>query len=315
MGHPNEEPMEELLWFLLVLYCVSLEAGMNTAGLAVLYLTLVLCAGLGAIADDVPGNHEEVMPTGWVHAPSSKENPELWECAGRGGSWVVSKRHGTIQIKELDIDTQEQAELPLHVKLSKEMIGSRSVQRTVNGWLIGFDAGEFGGGLWWCSADGKLSTKLLPQNVHAIYETPDGIFVLAGLAHLSLNNGEIDQFTDAPEKVSLKFVANLNGSPEASIVGPKGQIVIATPHSVLLFDHNRIREVYKSGEDLIYPTSVVMEGNGEIFVAMRFFVLRLAPDNADYGPDWLMPAKCRAFRTTRNICRCTAPKLKSKSPS
>jgi len=268
---------------------------------------LLVCAILPAVADDTPGSAGQGVPTGWIHAPSSKEKPDLWECAGSGGSWVVSKRGDAIAIKELNVGKQKGVDLPPHVTLSKEMIGERSLQRTLNGWLIGFDAGEFGGGLWWFSTDGKDSTKLLPQNVHAIYKTPDGIFVLAGLAHLSLNSGEIDQFTETPDKVSLKFVVSLGGSPEASTLGPEGQIVIATPHSVLLFDHSlKLHELYKSGEDLTYPTSVVIERNGEVFVAMRFFLLRLVPEEADYRPDWLMPAKCQAFKTTRNICRCTA---------
>src|SRR5262249_10255619 len=153
-----------------------------------------------------------------------------------------------------------------------------SLLRTTDGWLIGFDAGEFGGGLWWFNRNGRDAKKLLPQNVHAIYKTPDGIFVLAGLAHLSQDTGEIDQFIETPDEISLRFIATLRGSPEASVMRSDGQIVVATMHSVLLVDHvGKVHELYKSGEDLVYPTSVVVDGQGNIFVAMRFFVLQLVP--------------------------------------
>lgn len=245
-------------------------------------------------------------PKGWVHAPGSKDNANLWQCAGYGGSWVVNEHQGTVAITDLGLAKQTQVALPAQVKLSKDMIGTRSLLRTTDGWLIGFDAGEFGGGLWWFSRDGRDVKKLLSQNVHAIHKTPGGIFVLAGLAHLSSDTGEIDQFTETRDEVSVQFLANLGGSPEASTVRSDGQIVVATMHSVLLVDHvGKVHELYKSGEDLVYPTSVAVDGHGNIFVAMRFFVLQLVPHNGPYDPQWLMPGKCGSVKQVKYECVCT----------
>jgi hypothetical protein len=281
---------------------------MDKTGLGGLFLILVFITAIPTVAQNAPSYFERGLPEGWVYAPSSKDNPDLWECAGRGGSWVVSEHQDAVVIKELNLDAEKQVLLPRQLRLSKEMIGWRSVLRTSDGWLIGFDAGEFGGGLWWFSRDGRNTMKLLPENVHAIYETPDGIFVLVGLAHLSEDSGEIVQFIDGPEKVSFRRVASLGGSPEASALDPDGQIVIATMHSVLRVDHSgKVHELYKSGEHLTYPTSLVVGGNGNIFVAMRFFVLRLVSDNGAYQPQWLMPKKCRSFKSVKYICTCTAP--------
>src|SRR6266853_6441861 len=193
---------------------------------------------------------------GWIEAPSSKTNPALWECAGYGGGRVVSLQQGAVRASELSFDetpdeTAKELPLPSYLKLSKEMNGRRSLLRTADGWLIGFDAGEFGGGLWWFNNDGSVVRKLLPLNVHSILETPGGTFVLAGLAHLSLDNGEIDQFIDTEDQVTLKYVANLGGSPETSTVDADGQIVVATMISVLRVDYaGKIHTLYNSGEDL-----------------------------------------------------------------
>jgi hypothetical protein len=280
---------------------------MQKARLGALSLVLMLATALVAVAQETAAHVGRGRPEGWVHAPSSKDAPDLWQCAGYGGSWVVSKGRDAIAIKELNIEKQKAVPVPRQLKLSKEMIGRRSILQTADGWLLGFDAGEFGGGLWWFSKDGKEEKKLLPQNVHAIYETPDGVFVLAGLAHLGLDSGEIDQFTTTPERVSVKYVASLGGSPEASALTPDGQIVIATMSSVLLVDASgKVQQLYKSGENLTYPTSVVVQENGDIFVAMRFFVLRLISDNNVYQSDWLMPKKCQSFKMVKYICTCTA---------
>jgi hypothetical protein len=285
---------------------------MTKAQLGALVL-FVIVAVMPTPAQNPSTNKGHGVLDGWIEAPSSKANPSLWQCAGYGGSWVVSLRQGAVRANELNLDeapdeTAKELTLPSYLKLSKEMIGRRSLLRTANGWLIGFDAGEFGGGLWWFNNDGTVMRKLLPLNVHSILETPGGTFVLAGLAHLSLDNGEIDQFIETEDQVTLKYVANLGGSPEASTADPDGQIVVATMRSVLRVDYaGKVHKLYNSGEDLTYPTSVVADRNGDIFVAMRFFLLRLVPDGSEYRPQWLMPKKCQSFKLVKRICTCTGP--------
>jgi hypothetical protein len=271
-----------------------------------LLLMLVLATTLQLAAQNLPPEDNQGLPQGWMQAPGSKDNPTLWECAGRAGSWVVSEPQGSLAIKELDVERAEEIEVPPLLKLTEEMRGRKSLLRTANGWLIGFDEGEFGGGLWWFSGDGSDSKKLLSTNVHAIYDTRNGTFVLAGLAHMGHDAGEVDQFIETPEKVTLKWVASLGGSPEASTVDPDGDIIVASPRRVVRVDYSgEVHTLYRSGEDLTYPTSVVIDPNGDIFVGMRFFVLRLRPVDTLYRPQWLMRKSCRSFKTVEYICSCT----------
>jgi hypothetical protein len=244
-----------------------------------------------------------------VLAPSSKENPDLWQCAGRGESWVVSKPNGEISLTKLVPQPWKPLPLPPQITLTKEMIGKRSLLETERGWLVGFSAGEFGGGLWWFGRDGRNPTKLSDVNVHAIYRTQDGTFVLMGLAHLSMDDGEIDRFTEIGDKVSLDRVADLGGSPDESMVEADGEILVASWHHVVRIDHGgNVHELYKSGEELVYPTSVEEDKNGNVFVAMRFFVLLLVPEDNSYHPYWLMPKRCEAFKMVKYVCNCTAKK-------
>ena len=43
-----------------------------------------------------------------------------------------------------------------------------------DGWLIGFNAGEFGAGLWWFSPDGKKRYKISNDQVIGFFETKEG---------------------------------------------------------------------------------------------------------------------------------------------
>jgi hypothetical protein len=280
-----------------------------TKGPSKLLTIVVFWAALPSFGQSAPYPNERDAPEGWIEAPSSKANPNLWECAGYGGSVIVSLEDGSVHVGKPPDEEPQQVPLPQHLKLSKEMIGSRSVLRTADGWLVGFDAGEFGGGLWWFNNEGDENRKLLPENVHAIYQTSDGVFVLVGLAHMSLDSGKIYQFLETAEEVKVKHLADLGGSPEASTVDSSGRFVVATPKSVVAVDYaGNVHKLYKSGEDLTYPTSVIVDAQGDILVGMRFFVLRLALVNdGEYRPQWLMAKECQAFKIVKRICICGTP--------
>ncbi len=188
------------------------------------------------------------------------------------------------------------------------MIGRRSLQPTSSGWLVGFDAGEFGGGLWLFNRDGSQNIELLSENVHAIYQINATILILTGLNHMRLNYGHLYKFSDIPDKPAVVSVANLGGSPEASTVGTDGNIAIATSERVLRVDTSgKIVEIYKSREHLTYPTSIGLDKNGNFYVAMRFFVLPLVPNvGSEYNAQWLMPEQCREFKLDKYICGCNA---------
>src|SRR5712691_4914079 len=99
------------------------------------------------------------LPAGWIFAPSRLQNPGLWRCAVYGGSWVATNDGGSIKLVRFDAESSKQSPMPPQLKLSKKMIGRRSLQPTSRGWLAGFDAGEFGGGLWWFSRDGSQTIE------------------------------------------------------------------------------------------------------------------------------------------------------------
>ena len=186
------------------------------------------------------------------------------------------------------------------------MVGRRLLQPTLSGWLAGFDAGEFGGGLWWFSGDGLKTIELLSENVHAIYQIEKDILILTGLNHMGLNYGHAYKFDDTSGKVTVTLVTDLGGSPEAATVNSGDNIIVATRDRVLrVHKDGKANEMYKSGEHLTYPTSAAVDANGVVYVAMRFFVLRLVPQEASaYNAEWLMPEQCRVFKLEKYICGC-----------
>jgi hypothetical protein len=77
--------------------------------------------------------------------------------------WSVSLDGGVPRTEQL-ITREHVDPLPFAYAEGRDRQGSRYVARVTDGWLVGFDAGEFGGGLWWFSErDGHESRRIRPS--------------------------------------------------------------------------------------------------------------------------------------------------------
>lgn len=100
--------------------------------------------------------------------------------------------------------------------------------RVEDGLLLGTNAGEFGGALWFQSAEGAR-VKLYDLNITNIGEGANGIIALAGMTHLFVNFGEVLSIkSSASGGYSARHQIALPGAPSymASVGG--GDFLIAT---------------------------------------------------------------------------------------
>jgi hypothetical protein len=76
--------------------------------------------------------------------------------------WLVTREEGRTIVSHLGDQVENKVVLPPQLKPKEMMSGGKStlkVLETSDGWLVGFDAGEFGG-LWWYRQDGKFDVQL-----------------------------------------------------------------------------------------------------------------------------------------------------------
>ena len=106
------------------------------------------------------------MPTGWIATAEPngpfEEHSKLRQANYSRHEWRVRVSSGGLEITDDGSRDHEEAGLvfPPHFHRTKDMIGRAMTARAGGDWLIGFDAGEFGGGLWWVSHDGKRTKPL-----------------------------------------------------------------------------------------------------------------------------------------------------------
>ena len=244
------------------------------------------------------------FPVGWVEAPAPSQGSVL-QCANYSRhEWSVEWSSG-INVYDSSVEKRPGKALPPGFVRTKEMKGRTMVQKVADGWLVGFNAGEFGGGLWWSDESGLRTRKLSGENVTAFVPRGDAVLVFTGLAHMSMDEGKLYSFT-AKNSGTLVLIADIGSEPAAAMMGNNGTVLIATHIGVLqLTTNNGLALLYGNpAMGLLYPNSIIEDVAGSIVVGMRFYALRLERSAADYKPIWYVPRACSNTRLKRFDCEC-----------
>jgi hypothetical protein len=202
----------------------------------------------------------------------------------------------------------------------KEMTRPSVVHAVPGGYLVGFDRGEFGGGLYWFSADGRRHARLepparahsdwFPENVHAISEYKGSFFVFQGVSHLALRMGRVLTVRPSNKGWRVAIFVVLDATPEVVLEEASGSWLIASTNGVTrITASGTVTRLWGSSDVLVdvYPGSIARSSDGNVYVGMRAWVLRLmwAPAAARWRADLLAAASCaRLVRTTGERCSC-----------
>ena len=231
--------------------------------------------------------------------------------------WSVSLARGDVQAKPLT--TRERVDpIPFSYSAGQDRHGNRHVARVGDGWLVGFDAGEFGGGLWWFSGlEGHESRRIRPDPSSPAH--PDDIFeaenvlglpvvgserlVLMGLDHLTGRSGRIFRAVSEPGGWVLKPVAVLDGEPAVWLVDGS-RLLFLTESGLWASDGLSARRVHATDLGGFAPTSLVRSADGALYVGMRYYVLRLVEHDSGWDESWFVPASCQKVRLEEYTCEC-----------
>jgi hypothetical protein len=254
------------------------------------------------------------LPLGWTPYPTPKSGSETLRCANYSirREWRVAVPNGAIEITLIPFERGgahsrvfKKQELPPGIQRVKGMVGFQSTLKLQNGWLLGFDGGEFGGGLWFAGDDG--ATQMLSvENIHGFVETAQGILVLAGLAHMTLDSGRVFILPYAVKSPhNAKILVELDGAPQAfSKVSDDAMLVVTTRGVSRISSSGGSELLLRRDLGLLYPNSVAVTPDGVIYIGMRLFVVRLTPHAEEYLEQWMVPDSCTRFQIQGLDCVC-----------
>jgi hypothetical protein len=166
----------------------------------------------------------------------------------------------------------------------------RTLSEFSAGFLVGYNSGEWGGGLYWYARDGELRQRVLDDNVIRVVPFGARFLAFTGIAHLVTDEGQATLLEFDGHEWSIVHSVDLTGMPLAFVDEPNGALLIATSDRIVrLSDAKRVEVLYRSKFGFDYPTSIIRDEDGTLYLGERYVVVRLRPRDVGYTETWLAP--------------------------
>jgi hypothetical protein len=156
-------------------------------------------------------------------------------------------------------------------------LGASRFKQVDDGWLVGFNHGEFGAALYWFNGDGTHHYKISNHQVVAFFSLPDGIYAVEGLAHMGMSCGSVIRITRPTTSAHWEAsrVVRLPYAPNTVAVRRDGSIVIALSDSLVSVgpDHQVTTLISNAPWGDLYPSSsILVPDESRLYLGMRQFV-------------------------------------------
>lgn len=247
------------------------------------------------------------LADGWVaHREPWPESDAIFCGNYSNRRWKVALDGENLQITPEDRSQARQDPWPPGIVLEANSFGDRHVIAVSDGWLIGFDAGEFGSGLWWLSSDGSRDKSLSYENVNGFARTSQGVLAFVGLSHMGFSSGQVLRIADSgAEDRKVEVLADLGAAPDTFVVeSPDTVLVLTTTGLVRVTSSGEVQPLFKTNYSRLYPKSMTLSQSGVITVGMQLFVTRLTPRGNTYREQWFVPKYCARFVIRDVECEC-----------
>lgn len=239
-------------------------------------LFLFCCAGAAAgpvYVHDVAKWQEVALP------PASDRGARaVWEYAANSSpyEWRVFLGDGRPRARLSGETPDRRPGRPSFVPRAGKFRGASAFVPIDDGWLVGFNEGEFGAALYWFSRDGTANYKISDHQVVEFFSLSDGFHAIEGLAHLGLSAGSVIRITrpDPGARWQAASAAKLPAAPYAVVVRKNGTALIVLSDSLVSVEADRkVRTLLSVPWDGLFPRSVVLSRNEQkLYVGMRQFV-------------------------------------------
>ena len=127
-----------------------------------------------------------------------------------------------------------------------------------DGWLIGFNDGEFGAALYWFSNNGTRNYKISDDQVVDFLSTPQGVIAIQGLAHMGVSYGSLIRITQDAKTGRWRSIEikGLPEAPESFVRLDDGRIFLALSNSLAVVTSDNQLETLITSTDWVRPDTI-----------------------------------------------------------
>jgi hypothetical protein len=208
--------------------------------------------------------------------------------------------------------------LPFRVAPSRDRAGDRWVVTVPDGWIVGFNQGEFGGGLWWFNRNGTASRRIRPapaapaspndpfraENVLGLPAVGGEQLVLMGLDHLTGRSGRIFRLVQGKSAWTLDPVAVLDSEPDVWLVDGNRLLVLTESGLWSREPGGVASQIYQSSIGQLSASAMVRAPDGGIYVGLQHYVVKLEQSNGEWRETWFTPSVCMKVEMKQDRCEC-----------
>lgn len=246
-------------------------------------------------------------PSGWVLTSAPVPAGEAIRCANYSRhEWRVEASGDGVAFAAREAHEADPLPFAIAASAREGTAGTRHVRAVPGGFLVGFDAGEYGGALHWFSEGGARRQKLADGNVIAIAELRTGIVAFTGLAHLGMSEGKILRVQSAGAAWSAATWRDLGAAVEAVAVESNESALVLTTTSLLRVTAcGDAQKLASPNHDALYPSSMAVDPRGVVYVGMRHYATRFVPQgDGSYSEEWMTREGCSVMRLKKFDCEC-----------
>jgi len=246
-------------------------------------------------------------PAGWITLPSTPDAQAL-HCGNLSRrEWAVRRGARDVEIGPASRrPADDPLPFPLAGKAREGLAGTRKVKAVDNGFLVGFDAGEHGGALWWFGSGGERRLRLSEENVIGFAELGGAPVAITGLSHLGMSRGKVIRLSpDGSDPWRVAAWVDLGGASQTFVSeSPETVLVLTTSGLVRITACGDVSLVAPAHYDVLYPSSMVVDDAGVVTIGMRQFTARWIPSANGYREEWLARADCAQPSVKKFECVC-----------
>jgi hypothetical protein len=229
----------------------------------------------------------------WIEIPCPKNSKSkegsLWDYQATQATnkWRVYRDGQTVcaaLVTQTNVATNE---VPKFKVEAEHFDHASATLKVSDGWLVGFNRGEWGGALYWFNSDGTEKYKVSKNQVVDFAKTDGRILAIVEggyMSYTSLRVGLIlslyQSSNQSPWQVTT--VCRLPQAPCAAIQHPDGNLLVALEDSfVSTTPDGKVKTIIKEARwENLAPNSMVLSDDAKtVYVGMHRFVAKITLKN------------------------------------